>query len=66
MFLWYVICVCMMKNPYPSEKDKQDLAKATSLSLNQVNNWFVNARRRHLWLNANTKRHMLARRASRS
>lgn len=33
-----------LDNPYPTEQDKQQLAMETSLSVAQVNNWFVNAR----------------------
>ncbi|KAL3636507.1 hypothetical protein CASFOL_018806 [Castilleja foliolosa] len=35
-------------NPYPSDADKQILARQTGLSRNQVSNWFINARVR-LW-----------------
>ncbi|UPX10603.1 homeodomain super, variant 2 [Ascochyta rabiei] len=34
------------QSPYPSEDQKLDLCRATNLSLNQVSNWFINARRR--------------------
>ncbi|XP_051802232.1 homeobox protein Meis1a isoform X2 [Acanthochromis polyacanthus] len=35
-----------LKHPYPSEEQKKQLAQDTSLSILQVNNWFINARRR--------------------
>ncbi|KAI3507430.1 hypothetical protein L1887_22416 [Cichorium endivia] len=35
-------------HPYPTDADKQLLAKQTGLSRNQVSNWFINARVR-LW-----------------
>ena len=34
--------------PYPTEDDKQNLCQMTGLSLQQLNNWFINARRRIL------------------
>ncbi|KAJ4984427.1 homeobox domain-containing protein [Stagonosporopsis vannaccii] len=33
-------------SPYPTEDQKLDLCRMTNLSLNQVSNWFINARRR--------------------
>ena len=36
------------KSPYPTEKQKEQLALKTNLNVNQVNNWLINARRRSL------------------
>jgi hypothetical protein len=36
------------KHPYPTEEEKHLLASETNLSLQQISNWFINARRRHL------------------
>ncbi|CAN4086023.1 unnamed protein product [Withania somnifera] len=33
--------------PYPTEGDKVSLAKATGLDPKQINNWFINQRKRH-------------------
>ncbi|GAU14445.1 hypothetical protein TSUD_249850 [Trifolium subterraneum] len=35
------------KWPYPSETQKQALAESTGLDLKQINNWFINQRKRH-------------------
>jgi len=35
-------------NPYPLEHEKEELAKRTGLTIRQVFNWFLNARRRFL------------------
>jgi hypothetical protein len=37
-----------LHHPYPSAEDKKILCEQTKLSLTQVNDWFVNARRRYL------------------
>lgn len=36
------------KHPYPTEEEKASLATETNLNLNQISNWFINARRRIL------------------
>ncbi|KAI9657318.1 MAG: hypothetical protein M1821_002998 [Bathelium mastoideum] len=36
-----------LKSPYPSEEEKMQFCEMTGLSMNQVGNWFINARRRH-------------------
>lgn len=35
-------------HPYPTEDQKQELALATNLTVHQISNWFINARRRIL------------------
>ncbi|KIY53341.1 hypothetical protein FISHEDRAFT_55210 [Fistulina hepatica ATCC 64428] len=35
-------------HPYPSEEEKKEMCHATGLSMNQVSNWMINARRRIL------------------
>eukprot|EP00899_Mesostigma_viride_P019283 jgi/Mesvir1/27356/Mv07167-RA.1 len=34
-------------NPYPTEKEKARLGEQTGLSRTQINNWFINQRKRH-------------------
>uniref|UniRef100_A0A674PHH5 Meis homeobox 1 n=1 Tax=Takifugu rubripes TaxID=31033 RepID=A0A674PHH5_TAKRU len=36
----------LFSHPYPSEEQKKQLAQDTGLTILQVNNWFINARRR--------------------
>ncbi|KAK6595764.1 homeodomain-containing protein [Botrytis cinerea] len=37
-----------LEHPYPNEEEKQLLMRQTNLQLNQISNWFINARRRKL------------------
>ncbi|EEP78456.1 predicted protein [Uncinocarpus reesii 1704] len=37
-----------LDHPYPSEQDKQMFITRTGLTISQISNWFINARRRHL------------------
>lgn len=43
-------------NPYPSMDDKADLAQRSGLSTQQVQNWFINMRKRHWTPMMNGKR----------
>ncbi|PFH55606.1 hypothetical protein XA68_17953 [Ophiocordyceps unilateralis] len=42
---WFV---AHLHHPYPTEEEKQDLMRQTGLQMNQISNWFINARRRQL------------------
>jgi len=42
------IFISKLKHPYPTEEEKKQIALQTNLTLIQVNNWFINARRRIL------------------
>ncbi|TFJ99446.1 putative aarF domain-containing protein kinase 5 [Platysternon megacephalum] len=42
----YTLCGSVEHHPYPSEEQKKQLAQDTGLTILQVNNWFINARRR--------------------
>ncbi|TRX90765.1 hypothetical protein FHL15_008344 [Xylaria flabelliformis] len=37
-----------LAHPYPTEDEKQALMRETNLQMNQISNWFINARRRQL------------------
>ena len=36
------------ENPYPNDDEKESLIESTKLTINQINYWFTNARRRIL------------------
>lgn len=43
-----MFAVVHLQHPYPTEKEKAELVEQTQLTQLQVENWFVNARRRIL------------------
>ncbi|KAI1110241.1 homeobox KN domain-containing protein [Nemania sp. NC0429] len=42
---WFI---AHLHHPYPTEDEKQELIRQTGLQMNQISNWFINARRRQL------------------
>ncbi|XP_072990247.1 homeobox protein knotted-1-like 4 [Typha latifolia] len=52
LFKWWEM---HYKWPYPSETQKVALAESTGLELKQINNWFINQRKRH-WKPTNEMR----------
>ncbi|ROT35924.1 hypothetical protein SODALDRAFT_54431 [Sodiomyces alkalinus F11] len=42
---WFI---AHLQHPYPTEDEKQELMRQTGLQMNQISNWFINARRRQL------------------
>lgn len=44
----FLYIISISQHPYPSEDEKRHIAAQTHLTLLQVNNWFINARRRIL------------------
>jgi hypothetical protein len=45
-------------HPYPTEQEKVDMMDKTGMNLKQINNWFINARRRYLPKSDNNKEMM--------
>ena len=44
----WIFILLFFQHPYPTEEEKKQIAFQTNLTLIQVNNWFINARRRIL------------------
>ena len=36
-----------LEHPYPTQREKEALARAANLSVKQINDWFTNYRKRH-------------------
>ncbi|KAI1003929.1 hypothetical protein K3495_g4280 [Podosphaera aphanis] len=59
---WFV---SHLAHPYPTEDEKQQLMDETGLQMNQISNWYINARRRQLpTMAANARAEAEARRLS--
>ncbi|KAK0121773.1 hypothetical protein ONS95_010059 [Cadophora gregata] len=60
---WFV---SHLTHPYPTEDEKQELMRQTGLQMNQISNWFINARRRQLPAMINNARAESTARSARS
>ncbi|CAL5443020.1 unnamed protein product [Camellia sinensis] len=52
------------KWPYPTEEDKARLVQETGLQLKQINNWFINQRKRNWHSNSSTSTVLKSKRKS--